>query len=261
MKILKFAICALAGSLALLANRGQAATVGVPITISLTTYSQVTSTNSSGAITFSTNSTTWNNATILAKIQTTLGITLPAGAKLGISTINSSGISAGNVVILDKAGNILYDVDDFETDTGFVQLYFNIDAVVQVTKTAKLSSTTQFSGVGDFYAYFDLFGVEPSDASVQKKGFFEFGVIDYFDFVDVAASGAITKGTGIYVGLDTPDTNPTTGSVTGSGAGEYGHFDDASFTETFQPADGTFSGSASAVPFNTYPFFHSNEED
>jgi hypothetical protein len=83
-------------------------------------------------------------------------------------------------------------------------------------------------------------------------------VIDYFDFVDVAASGAITKGTGIS---GSPDTNPTTGSVTGSGAGEYGHFDDTSFTETFQPADGTFSGSASAVPFNTYPFFHSNEED
>jgi hypothetical protein len=231
MKKIKFAALILAGSLALAANNVQAAAAAYPISISFTTYNQVTSTDTLGVITYSTTSTTWNNATILAKL-TAIGITLPPGAHLAV-------IKGGDIVLLDSAGNIGLSLQDVSADNYYVDMYFyNISAAVTTVKSAKLSSTVQFAGTAEFHADFESYTNAVADTAVVKHGGFEASTYDAFDFFTLAMNGSYTT-----AGNDANAYNSNlkiSGNLTASGPGEYYHFDPNS-GDIYQPADTTLS--------------------
>jgi len=244
MKSIKFIACLAAGLTALGTLSAQAAGT---LSISITTYQQTTSTNASGVVTFASKAVTIKNADILAKVASVTGITLPAGAKLAISTTTDpvKGIKPGDVVITDAKGNIVLDLRGSYIGTGYVEIYIGgYDSVGQVTTAA--SKSTSFAAKGEGELYFDIYNdVAPvaTDAVVATSTGW------YYDGYDNLASAQYTKG-------NYDAQHLTTGSISFSGAAELYIYD----TDTYQPCDQTVSASAADVPWSVFQGIWNSED-
>ena len=244
MKSIKFIACLAAGLVALGTLSAQAAGT---LSISITTYQQTLSTNSSGVITYASKAVTIKNADILAKVASVTGIALPAGAKLAISTTHDTvkGIDVGDVVITDAKGTILFDLSGSWIGTGYVEIYvYGYDSVDQVTSTA--SKSTSYAGKGEGELYFDIWkGATAGSTSAvvgNDTGW-------YYDGYDNLASAQYTKGR--YDALQL-----TTGSFSFSGGAELYIYD----TGVSQPCDQTVSASAADVPWSVFQGIWNNND-
>ena len=247
MKSNKFVATFAAGLVALGAISASAvqpvAPIASPLTISVTTYQQSSTTDEVGVVTFKSKTVTINNADLLVYAASHLGISLPAGAKLAISTTQDSfnGIFPGDVVIVNGSGKILWDLNEFENAVGFCDIEVNFnDAVDQFSEASKTESDS-FIGRGSLF--FDI----GSDETVEVAGQEIFG-----DFFDCFGSGKFTRFNN--------GSQLTTGSGSWSGGGEYvsvlGFDTEGGFPEvdTYQAAKATVTVSVANVPWDLAPF-------
>src|SRR5882672_1165737 len=211
MKSMKYVVLLATGLIALGTFSAQAimpvSPAAGPLTITVKTYQQSYTTDNLGVITFISTPVTLNNATLLAKVVSATGITVPAGARLAFSFTYDylNGVFPGDVVIVNAAGKIIFDLNDFGTDTGFarIQVFFNDD--VDETHSASKSSTTTAKGRGELY--FDIYSYDTEETA----GTGIFG--DFFD----------NFGTGQYVRAYS-GSELTTGSASFAGGGEFVSF-------------------------------------
>jgi len=241
MKNMKFVICAVAGSLSL-ALSSQAVVQGVPITLTATAYHQGSVTNGNNVVTYTTTSTTLNNATILSKAQITLGVTFPAGSKLGVSIVSIPHVSYGDVVVLNSANQIIWNLSEVETTNGLVEASFFVDVINSKTVSASKSSTTTFNGLAGFDLFFEL--SEPPVESAKKGKDLAPGDEEEYSFDDMQCSGSYTEA---HSGSEL-----TSGTVSSAGAGEHAYFTFTTDTDVFEPADGTLYLALSQLPAEVF---------
>jgi hypothetical protein len=241
MKNIKFVISAVVGSLSL-ALSSHAAVQGVGITFTATTYHQSSVTNGNNVVTYTTTSTALNNATILSKAQTTLGVTFPAGSKLGVSIVSFPGVSEGDIVVLNSANQIIWNLSEVETTNGLVEASFFVNDINEKTVNAARSRTTTFNGLAGFDFFFEL--SQPVVESVKKGKDLAAGDEEGYSFSDMQCTGSYTEA---FNG-----SQLTSGSVTSAGAGEHGYFTFATDTAVFEPADGTMYLALSQLPSDVF---------
>lgn len=251
MKSIKQIACIAIGLVALGVANVHAAKTG-PLSIAITTYEQSVATVD-GVATYTSTKTTLNNAKILAKIVDALGITLPAGAKLAVSTDYDylAGIYPGDVVIVNANGVVLYDLAGYGTDVGYVDLSVWYWDAVSESKNSLKSQTVTSKGYGGllmFIEKYDQWVSQDSEEVIDGYGM-------YVDTDDNVGSFQYTRGNS--------GNQLTTGSMTFSGGGEIqswvgdndGDIDNYYEAEnwTYQPAIFTVGLQGTSVPWGNYP--------
>jgi hypothetical protein len=250
MKSIKFVAGLVAGAALLGTVSAQAAAEAVPLNISIITWSQTTTTNSAGVITYISTPHTIKSADLVAKLATILGVTVPAGSMLGLSIINSDADNtyAGDVVIMSSAGIILWDVRNFGNDTGHANLSFGFNTDVSQYNTTVAynprvpqprnflgnSISQAYSARGRGYFYFNIYAypTEAVDAYVGSVG-------DFYDDV-----GSVTAVKGTY------GSQLTTGGVNFAGGGEFENY--GLDFDMIQPASLVASAAGSNLPWNIF---------
>ena len=248
MKSIKFVAGLVAGVAVLGAVSAHAAAEAAPLNISITTYVQTKTTNAAGVITYTSTTVTIKSADLVAKIGTSLGVSMPAGAKLGFSVINSEAdnVFAGDVVIMSSAGIILWDVRNFGNDIGHANVTFGFSEDVEQQSFAysgrvpqprnqfgqQISQTWSGRGRGNFH--FNIYA-NPTEAVDARVGCFG----DFFD--DVGSAQYVRGNFGSRL---------TTGGANYAGGGEFESY--GLDFDHIQPASLSASGAVANVPSDIF---------
>ena len=236
MKSIKIVAIVAAGLVSLGAFSAQAAGV---LNINVTTYVQAKTTNADGSVTFTRTAVTIKNADLLAKVGHALGITMPAGATLALSTMNDTlnDINPGDVLINDASGHVLWNLARAQTAIGQAEVFLNVHREITQDKNATKSTTHTFYGEGEFF--FDIFSYD-----VDAEG--GAGIGCFGDFFDNQLSGQDVQGKF--------GNRHTTGTCNFAGGGEFvsfiGNNDFFDRVSTYQAANCSVFEAYANVPGN-----------
>jgi hypothetical protein len=247
MKSIKF-IAPVAVGLVLLGS--VSARAAATLVVNLTTYVQSSTTNDAGVITYTRTAVSIKNADLLAKAADALGITLPADARLAISTTSDSlnNIRVGDVLIIDARGGILWDIQEYGNASGTVEFEVDVEGKTEETQSARRSIAHSIRGLGQMNFRATKFAVQQSGIIGPKVAAdTQIYVIEIHD--SSCTAGYVAGRYGAQL---------ATGSATIAGAGQI-LTKDGGDPIVVQPINGTISESATQIPSSTFPFLFNND--
>lgn len=218
------------------------------LNINLTTYVETATTNADGSITYARSSVSIKNADLLAKAADILGITVPADAKLALSTSADSlnGINVGDVLVCDAKGSILWDLKDFSNAIGDLEFEVDFEAVLDQTQNATKSTAHSFRGIGQLNFRGTKFETEAVARVVGPKG--DISPIpqkQYIIEIHDAQMSAVAA-----VGKFGAQLSTGSGVITGAGQ----VYNDNGVTQVFQPINGTINTAFANIPGAFFDF-------